>query len=183
MSEEKSVSKYNQNGFCKYRLQCSKDHVNKICQNHLQCKDFSCKLQHPKRCQSFDVDGKCRFTDCAYLHVKDGVNFKVDGLEMEVRELKDQIEIMVQNKYSNNDHRIELLEKDKIVKNYDVNQLNAIVKKIEILLDELNKKTALKKTKFTETDAEVWFHCKVYDYKSKKETTLNKHKNTKHPSM
>lgn len=180
MSEEKLVCKYNQKGFCKYRLQCSKEHVNEICQDHFQCKDFSCKLRHPKRCQAFDVDGKCRFTDCAYLHVKDGVNFKVDALERDVKELKDKIQSLVQNKHNTNDHRIEMLEKEMIVLNYDVTQLNANIRKTEILLDELNKSTSIQ-TNAKETEAEVWFHCKVCDYKSKRKTTLNKHNNTKHP--
>ena len=34
-----------------------------------------------KKCKTFDVYGKCNFTDCAYLHVKDGENSKVDLLE------------------------------------------------------------------------------------------------------
>ena len=78
--------------------------------------------------------------------------------------------------------KIELLEKELIVLNYEVNQLQINAKKTTLLLDELTKKAA-NNANIKEAEAEISFHCKICNYKSKKEATLNKHKNTKHPDV
>ena len=35
---------------------------------------------------------KCRYIDCAYLHVKDEDNSKIYALEMEVKELREEVQ-------------------------------------------------------------------------------------------
>ena len=118
-------------------------------------------MRHPKRCQTFDNFGECKFIDCAYLHVKDGGNYKVDALEKEVKELRDEVQKLIQNKYNSNNLKIEMHEKEIIVLNYEVNQLNINLKKTQIFLDELTKK-ATTETKIKETDAGDWFYCNIW---------------------
>ena len=55
-------------------------------------------MRHPKKCKSFDAYGKCKFTDCAYLHVKDGEHSKVESLEKDVKELKEEVLKLIENK-------------------------------------------------------------------------------------
>ena len=45
---ENEVCKHNQTGYCKYRQQCTKEHVNEICNEKHECKDNACKMRHPK---------------------------------------------------------------------------------------------------------------------------------------
>ena len=91
MSENIKICKHNQTGFCKYRQQCTKEHVNKICKEKFKCQDKTCNKHHPKKCKNFDVYGKCKFTNCAYIHSEDEVNQKVELLKKCVKELKEEI--------------------------------------------------------------------------------------------
>ena len=73
-----------------------------------------------------------------------------------------------------------MLEKGIIVLNYEVNQLVSNIKKMELMLDKITMK-ATTETKNKDNEPGVWFCCKICYYKSKKEVTLKKHINTKHP--
>ena len=81
---ENEVRNHYQTGFCKYQQQCTKEHVNYICNDKYECKDITCKMRHPKICKIFKVFGKCMFDDCAYHHVNNTDNNKVKVLENEV---------------------------------------------------------------------------------------------------
>ena len=63
--------------------------MNLICPIQLQCQDHNFKIQNPKKCTTFEFYGKCKIKDCAYLHINDVVNHKVDTLEKEVKDLKE----------------------------------------------------------------------------------------------
>ena len=180
MAEELQICQYNQKGFCKYCMQCTKEHINQICPIQFQCNDLLCKMRHPKKCKTFDVYGKCKFSDCAYLHVKEVENSKVHALEIEVNELKQEVQKLIQNKNNRNNLKIEILEKELIVLNYEVNQLNINAKKTKEILDELTK-TAANDDKIKKVAEDRWYQCKFCINKYKKEVTLNKHIHTKHP--
>ena len=77
---EKEVCKHYQTGFCKYRQQCTKEHVKKICNHKYECKDITCKMRHPKICKIFELFGKC--------------NNKVEELENEVKKLKLELRLI-----------------------------------------------------------------------------------------
>ena len=44
-------------------------------------------MPHPKRCKIFEVCGKCKFDNCAYLY-ENKTDYKVVALENKVEELK-----------------------------------------------------------------------------------------------
>ena len=103
------VCKYNQTGFCKFREQCKKPHVNQVCEN-ADCRKENCTRRHPKVCKHFNTKGKCRYKEeCAYQHVEQ-VNIEklfeivsqvtitnhkeIGDLKEEVQELKTKIKAM-----------------------------------------------------------------------------------------
>ena len=87
-TDMKIVCKYNQQGFCKYRQQCSKQHVNKICPSHPSCLTEGSEMRHPRKFRTFHQLGKCKFTECEYFHSPDENIAKIDKLEMEVGKKK-----------------------------------------------------------------------------------------------
>ena len=84
---EKEVCKHYQTGFCKYRQQCTKEHVDEICNDKYECKEITCKMRHPKICKIFEVFGKCKFDNCAYLQVDNTDNNKAKAISAKLLEL------------------------------------------------------------------------------------------------
>ena len=68
-------------------------------------------MQNPKKCQPFEFYSKCKINDCAYLHINDVVNHKVDTLEKKVKDLKEEFLKLTENKNSRNNVKIEILER------------------------------------------------------------------------
>ena len=65
------VCKHNQSDYCKYKLNCKKQHENKLCPEEQICKSKGYILWHPKTCKYFFREGVCRFGDgCSYSHKK-----------------------------------------------------------------------------------------------------------------
>lgn len=63
--------RYNNKGYCKYKLKCKFEHSKEVCQNYLKgekCTEKSCKQRHPKVCKWWQGGG-CKIQDCDYLHV------------------------------------------------------------------------------------------------------------------
>ena len=90
---EMEICKHNQNGFCKFRERCDKRHDNEICRSRKECTDSECTKRHPRECKYFQLYGYCTFSDtCAYSHMAHKNN-KVETLEKEVAELKDDVEM------------------------------------------------------------------------------------------
>ena len=117
-------------------------------------------MRHPKKCQNFGVSGKCRYIDCAYLHVKDEDNSKIYALEMEVKELREEVQKLMQNRPNKTNHKIEMHEKEITVLNYEVNQLNSNIKQMKLMLDEITKKATIE-TNNKDEEPGVWFCCKI----------------------
>ena len=62
------------------------------------CTDESCIQRHPKKCKMFATFQTCRFNEgCAYKHVSEKVNPRVQLLENEIEHLKDGIEFFREN--------------------------------------------------------------------------------------
>ena len=78
---EGRVCKHNQMGYCKHGLRCHKRHEHKVCPMNGTCNAKLCKLRHPKRCKFFDMNSRCKFENCAYAHLKDEKEVKIESLE------------------------------------------------------------------------------------------------------
>ena len=68
-----------------------------MCTNIEICKDPKYTLRHAKTCQKFEALGKCKFSSCAYRHISNKTNQKVECLEKVVEELKVEIDKLGQN--------------------------------------------------------------------------------------
>ena len=178
------MCKYNQQGFCKYRQLCKKQHNNQICPSHPSCQNLACQMRHPRQCRSFKKLGKCKFSSCAYLHVPDKLD-KLDKLEKEVVELK---ETVIKLSKSCNQLKLELSQskcvndKDKNM-NEDIEQLKESVKQLALSCQQKNVNNKLevsKKTKTKDARKAKGFNCNKCDYECLNEITLKKHTHTKH---
>ena len=200
------VCKHNQTGFCKYSQHCQKDHVVDICPNIDLCKDPTCTLRHPKICKTYEAHGKCHFVDCAYRHVDNRTNLKIEHLENVVEELKFEIVKLGHNMKEDNIQKkqtMEILDRDIKALRYDINMLTKNIKSTELLVNKLNEKETVKtldmKTqvtlekmpdkeetmkKFKDTkhikSQKQDFKCDQCDFLCPKNETLMKHTNTKH---
>ena len=66
---EPTVCKYNQGGYCRYKLNCRKRHEDKTCPEADNCRSKECLYRHPKLCRNYSTEGSCKFgEDCAYKH-------------------------------------------------------------------------------------------------------------------
>ena len=183
MATQTTICKYNQMGFCKYRQQCTKMHVNEVCKKHLQCKDSTCTLRHPKKCKTFSAFGNCKFVKCAYFHVKDEVDLKVEMLENYVKKLKEEVLQLNQNSQKYDEKKIAGLERELQTLKEDVSNLTISIKTTEKLVKDLSTKYKATKDRATMKEGEKIQKCDICDYKCKKTVTLNKHINTKHPRI
>ena len=91
---EERVCKHNQMGYCKHGLRCRKRHENELCPMNKTCNDKLCELRHPKRCKFFDMNSKCKFESCAYAHIKDDKEIKIESLEKSVINLNWTLQIL-----------------------------------------------------------------------------------------
>ena len=89
--QEVPLCKHNQNGFCKYRQDCLKKHIEEACLLNQACQYKFCELRHPKTCRTYAAFGKCKFSNCAYLHTKGGTNLKIEILENKVGDLDQKL--------------------------------------------------------------------------------------------
>ena len=86
-----AICKFNQKGYCKFGEKCFNEHENEICSNRSECTDPDCRKRHPKTCRYLKQFGHCKLGDtCAYSHLEERSG-KVEQLEVEVSELKDEV--------------------------------------------------------------------------------------------
>ena len=71
------------------------------------CKQPTCPLRHPKICKAFEALGKCQFVNCAYRHVDNRTNLKIDNLKNVVEELKLEIVKIGHNMKEDNVQKIQ----------------------------------------------------------------------------
>ena len=150
---------YNNTGFCKFRTECRKQHLENVCQ--IENCDRKCLNRHPKPCKH---KHKCKFLAkniCAFSHVDD--TLEPESLEpgSEMLERMDKLE--------------QQIDDNKIRHEKDINELHKIVKEhqnqIKDLIEQKNKdfdeklKEEIKKVKniFAEQKLELKsFHEKKY---------------------
>ena len=95
-------------GFCKYKNknECSKQHIEEMCQDRTTCRTKDCNLRHPRACKRYAIERFCRYGEhCAYFHVTDNTNdvtaqiqaaikpyeTKIERLEYEIQSLRAQV--------------------------------------------------------------------------------------------
>ena len=155
--EEHPVCKHHQSGYCKYGNQCHKPHNNNICKERV-CRDRKCRERHPRACRYFNQNGRCKFTTCAYDHKEPIHENKVDILEIEIKNLKEQL-----TELSNN-----------------MSKMMAKLVNLEVNTDDIQNNS--KPEEIQETASTHYeYKCDKCEYKCSKGVTLMKHINTKHP--
>ena len=203
------ICKHNQNGFCKFRERCDKRHENEICRSRNECTDSECTKRHPRECKYFQQCGYCKFSDtCAYSHM-DYKNNKIETLEKDVIELKEnmmkikkELSEKIEKEVSEIKEEMKILKKDVSELKKLLAYMNRKINAIEPLNKEENDKREDNKheekaecmqdddknddnnTRNNEIkngkQGQAKFKCEQCDYEVKKKVTLIKHINTKH---
>ena len=159
---------YNQRGFCKFGEMCTNRHDNEICQSGKECYNLDCTKRHPRDCRYFSRNGRCKFgTSCAYSHSEENNKNKVDELEKEVYNLKEEMNKLKLEMVTKMDMILEMLEKEKEVEDSSNDK-------------EEKKDKVVTKENSTKENTEQTFKCEECEYECKRKTTLKKHMNTKH---
>ena len=83
------VCYHNKYGYCKFKAECRKRHVDNIC-DEPSCDISACESRHPKNCKYYIQYGKCKFNPCAFLHVNTGNN--INDLKKENEQILKDIE-------------------------------------------------------------------------------------------
>ena len=87
---EGEVCLYQKYGFCKYKENCKKRHLEDECTNLNNCRSKNtCEKRHPKMCRRYVWEGSCRYGNkCEYIHkekeksMEEGkLNKRIDDLE------------------------------------------------------------------------------------------------------
>ena len=82
------VCRFNQFGFCKFKNNCFKKHVDITCENE-KCFKSDCELRHPKKCRYFSEYSYCKFGEyCRFGHEK----VKKSNIDKEIEKLRCEIE-------------------------------------------------------------------------------------------
>ena len=118
----------------------AKEHVNEICKEKFKCQDITCNKRHSKKCNNFNVYGKCKFTNCAYIHSEDEVNHKVEALKKCVKELKEEILQLIKKENNTHNQNIEELENQVIDLKDSVKKLASELKTTQLLIKQLDEK-------------------------------------------
>ena len=71
-------------GYCKFQEHCPKQHLNVVCEENPTCDNNGCVKRHPKLCEFFARNNKCKFKKCDYMHVKNEHLLKTEVLEKQI---------------------------------------------------------------------------------------------------
>ena len=126
------VCYHNKYGYCKYKEECRKRHVNLICDDPA-CDIRSCESRHPKNCKFYIQYGRCKFDPCAFLHVENNNN--IQDLKKENEQILKQIENM--------DTKIKEIDKKIAEQNLLISKIQELAEKMEsfkLLEDKINEK-------------------------------------------
>ena len=178
---------YNKYGFCKFKDHCKRKHYEEKCEDSDKCKETKvCQKRHPKACKRYNSDKGCQFgNECAYNHTE-SVKQKVsaNGIEKKV-EVLETIVIEMAKKL------VKLEAELKDIKNVQTQSETTKENEssIEAVILQEQHKTAEIKEVVSKSDKETpniekhQFECDVCGAKFKKETTRNKHFNSKHKNQ
>ena len=125
---EEIFCKFNKFGFCKFRNNCFRKHVDKKCENG-QCDIKKCQLRHPKKCRYLMVYQNCKFGEfCRFNH--DVIETLHDSKQMdEIRKKLDDLR-----------NRIIEKEKEIKIKDDEIEKLNKQLQKRVVNIEERNKR-------------------------------------------
>ena len=152
---ESQVCKHHQTGYCRYGNQCKKHHNNNLCKEKV-CRDSECKERHPKSCRYLKDHGRCIFTNCAYAHKETENNNKVGGLEIELKNLKEELAELRCS-------------------------MSAMMNKMWNIEQDAYRNIAKPQEKQETARQKDGFKCDQCDFNCSREVTLKKHNNTMHP--
>ena len=124
----------NKFGYCKFNKNCQYRHNNKNCESG-NCDGKDCDKRHPKECWWYDQFKRCKFTFCAYKHVKkeysNDFNAKIFDLEWKIKEKDVEMKIQME--------KIKELE-TKVQQNELESRVKHLEKFVVLLQEKLEKK-------------------------------------------
>ena len=176
---EGRVCKHNQVGYCKHGLRCHKRHEHKLCPMNKTCNDKLCELRHPKRCKFFDMNSKCKFENCAYAHLKDHKEVKIESLENKC----DKLELDITNLKNSKDLLGKGIMKLKREVEVVTSHCNSMKSTIEMLINEKKADEKRKSPEEVNKNKKVKAKYKVLKIKPKKVKKQSKETNQEEPYM
>ena len=123
------MCRYYKFGYCKFKQQCHKEHVEAKCEALSACKDIKwCNKHHPKVCKIFALEIFCKYGErCAYEHfVKDQSKRVVDELVEDMKNIKAEMD-MLKNKVKSLN---QIKQEGKVIKK-SIHELKADIQKIK----------------------------------------------------
>lgn len=139
-----NVCSFNKYGFCKFRLNCRRQHVMKKCEQ-INCGIQNCSFRHPRVCRYFTEIGFCKFGEwCLFEHTE-----KVNG-DQEIVKLKTKIK-GIEEVIKEKSEQIESLEKILIEKD-DNKSIEEVLTKMETKLETFELQLSTMKNCLLEKD-------------------------------
>jgi hypothetical protein len=167
---QQNVCSFNKYGFCKFRLNCRRQHLMEKCKK-MKCDIENCSLRHPQVCRYFRDIGYCKFGEwCLFKH---------DGITQGSKEIKVLTEKMenIEKRISEKNKEIDSLEKiinESIEKN-KVGMFEEFVKAVEIKIEVFETNLSTVKKSLAEKDSFIsTLESKIEDFEE-----LNKVQNAK----
>ena len=93
---------HNKYGYCKFKEECRRRHVNTICENK-SYEVSTCNSRHPRLCKYYIQYGRCKFNPCAFLHFErddsidnlkkenEVISENIRKIDKEIQELNDKL--------------------------------------------------------------------------------------------
>ena len=145
------MCQYYKFGYCKFKHQCHKEHVETKCEALSAFRDIKCcHKRHPKVCKRFALEIFCKYGEhCAYEHiVKDQSKGEVDELVEDMKNIKAELDILKNTVKSLS----QIKEEGKVIKK-SIHDLKADIKNIKAENLQMSRKIGqLEEEMETDTD-------------------------------
>ena len=177
-----SVCSFNKYGYCKFRKNCRKTHVDESCKDQ-ECEIRTCRFRHPKPCRYFQDFRRCKFSDCKFKHIED----ENDAIEMMKNE--NRIILAKLNAIDENikllDYQEKMLEMENTLKN-EISAKDNVIEELKNKLcnveakmnDLFEKFSLLEKDKAKKV--EMSLGCSMCDFMTNSENGMKIHVRKKH---
>ena len=87
MADYDNVCKFFKFGYCKHGDACRKLHLKEVCES-----TDNCRKRHPALCRYFSNYGRCKFHLCAYKHIRNETERKIDVLEGKLEQTNSKLQ-------------------------------------------------------------------------------------------
>ena len=181
------VCGFNKFGYCKFRNNCRKLHVNECCESET-CEIKECELRHPKPCRYYRDFRRCKFSNCKFKHV-DYENDVIKKIESDNKDILAKI-AAIDETIKLLDHQEKMLEmetrlNDEVTeKDYIIKELENRVGNMELKINNLFEKiSVLEKEKEKTKKVEKSITCSFCDFSTTSESGLKIHVKKKHTSV